>query len=157
MIINHPPTYSLLAAYHGSRSVDILPPPPRCLAVTTDRRQRDSIRLAAALHTNFACDTAATLTELEMLATGRHPLVFIDLAGLVGRMRRRAARLAAKWSRRQATLVIVCGRAQDDDERLVERLGGGLFLPGVSLATAVNFVLAEFARPVRPTAGCTPR
>ena len=121
-----------------------------------DRRQRDSIRLAAALHADFTCDTAATVAELGMLATGKHPLVFIDLAGLEGRMRRRAIRLAVTRSRCQATLVVVCGREQDDDERLAERLGVGLFLPGVAIATAVNFVLAEFTRPVRPTAGSRP-
>lgn len=156
MIINYSPIHGLLAANHGSQSGATLPSPPRCLAVTMDRRQRDSIRLAAALHANFACDTAATVAELEMLAAGQHPLVFIDLVGLVGWMRRRAARLAAKRSRCPATLVVVCGRAQDDDERLAERLDGGLFLPGVSIAAAVNFVLAEFARPVRPMAGSRP-
>lgn len=156
MIINHPPTHGLLAANHGARSIATPFPPPRCLVVTMDRRQRDSIRLAAALHADFTCDTAATVAELGMLATGKHPLVFIDLAGLEGRMRRRAIRLAVTRSRCQATLVVVCGREQDDDERLAERLGVGLFLPGVAIATAVNFVLAEFTRPVRPTAGSRP-
>lgn len=109
------------------------------------------------MHANFACDTVGTVTELAGLAAAEHPLVFIDFTGLVGRLRRRAIRLAATRSRCQATLVVVCGRERDDDERLAERLGVGLFLPGVAIATAVNFVLAEFNRPVRPMAGSRPR
>jgi len=129
---------------------------PRCLVVTADRRLRDSIRIAAAIRADFVCVTAATVTEIDRLAAEEQELVFIDMAGLVGAVRRRATRLAAARARCQATLVVVCGHEEDDaDERLAQRLGVGLFLPGVSIVTAVNCVIDEFTRPGRPAASCS--
>lgn len=126
---------------------------PRCLVVTGDRRLRESIRIAAAVGPGFDCDTPTTSAEVDHLGAIDHQLVFIDLADLVGPLRRRAITLAAERSRCRATLVVVCGTGQDDEEeRLAHRLGVGLFLPGVSIATAVNCVIAEFIEPRPATA-----
>ena len=135
----------------GSAFIDT----PRCLVVTVDRRLRDSIRIAAAIRTDFVCVTAATVTEIDRLAADEQEIVFIDMVGLVGAVRRRALRLAAARARCHATLVVVCGHEEDAaDEHLAQRLGVGLFLPGVSIVTAVNCVLDEFTRPGRPVANC---
>jgi hypothetical protein len=127
--------------------------PPRCLVVTGDRRLRESIRIAAAVRAGFECDAPATAAEIDHLGGVDHRLVFIDLTDLVGPLRRRAILVAAERSRCRATLVVICGAGRDDEEeRLAARLGVGLFLPGVSIATAVNCVIAEFMEPRSATA-----
>lgn len=121
--------------------------PIPCLVVTGDRRGRDAVRLAIATTDWLRGAAPASQAELAAVAGRDFRLVFADLATLVGGYRCDALRLAARFARRYATLVTVCGSADDPaEERRARRLGVALYLPECPVAEAFDRVVSELCR-----------